>query len=44
MHCGMTTSLWRELEAMGSDETLGLAIYVDINLTHATYLKIVADR
>ena len=46
MHCGKTTSQWRECDALGNVllGTLGPAIHGDVNLTRATYLNIHADH
>jgi len=43
MHCEMAIRLWRLCDALGN-VLLGLAINVDVNLTRATYLNIVADQ
>ena len=49
MHCGKTTSRWRECDALvnvllGNPGFLKASINVDVNLTRVTYLNIVADQ
>ena len=46
MHCGKKTSRWRECNALGRDllGNPGSGIHLDINLTQATYLNMVADQ
>lgn len=44
MHYGKKTNMPRQCDALGNVLMVNLAIYVNVNLTHTTYLSIATDH